>query len=151
MNENANANSTIESHIECHLRISKRKIYGKSKITQPSSCWLRADGGDGMPSSCTFMRCRLHILLMLAHLSVVQYFHSHYAAILICVRMFCLSGMEKNAFRLKTLHATCAQMFRSYNTDREPDEYLRLLLPCPALPSHTIIHGIKSCQHNYTK
>lgn len=102
MNEKANANSTIESHIECHLRISERKIYGKSKITQPSSCGLRADGGDGMPSSCTFMRCRLHIMLMLAHLSLFQYFHSHCAAILICVCVFCLPGMEKNACRRRS-------------------------------------------------
>lgn len=37
MNERAYERKyTIESHIEWYLRISKRKIYGKSKITQPS-------------------------------------------------------------------------------------------------------------------
>lgn len=104
MNEHANANSTIESHIEWHLRISKREIYGKSKITHPSSWWWLAMGGQRWDAlvmhihavaDCIFCWC-WHISQSFSALS------QHYAAILICV--FCLRRHGGKRVMVKTFH-----------------------------------------------
>lgn len=99
---------------------------------------------------CTFMRHRLHILLMLAYLS--QSISGYSTVISYCVRLCWLCVLRKKCWlpRWRCSILPVRRTFCSYEVNRAHGGR-PTIAAAAAMPSHTIIYGIKSCQYNYTK